>query len=193
MDNISSGLVIEPATPPPPGGPAVIAQRAPFLGWMAKHLVLPLTPFFVGSAIRIVRTGELSASAFDPAELSFSLAMFCILGVVAAHRIHDREYRDIAFVVFVIGVAVFMSMFSFSVAESARLSTVRDEALIAAVQALKAEPKKTPDEIALISREKERQACERTVSTVLSVVVVLGVLFVGAGFAARDRYGLGEE
>lgn len=193
MDNIASPVHIEPAVPPPTASPPVIAQRAPFLGWLARHLVLPLIPFLVGSGIRMVRAGEVSISAFDPAELSFSLAMFCILGVVAARRLQAQEYREAAFVVFVIGVAIFMSMFAFSVVESDRLAELQENALDSTVQALKSGKAMSGGDLEAIAKVRERESCQRISFAILCVVICCGALFVVAGFAARDRYGLGEE
>jgi hypothetical protein len=192
MANDAEGLRIDPPTPAPP--PPVIAQRAPFLGWLAKQVVLPLTPFIVGCGIRTIRLHHLSVSCFDPAELCFSLAMFCLIGVVAARRLDSTEYREAAFALFAIGVAIFISLFSFSVIEAAQLDDTKDEALKEARLVFgSGHVNVSQPEIDRVLRASEQVRCKDTLETILYSVACVGAVFLLAGFAMRDRYGLGEE
>lgn len=179
--------LIDPPTPP------VVAQRAPLVGWIAKYLLLPLAPFLVGLAIRWVWAGALSWRCFDPAELSFSLAMLCLFGVASARRLDDAQSRELAFAVFVVGVAIFVSMFAFSIVELSRLESGRQFALQQAVTLLEAATPASSDAIASLRNVLDGNESERILTRILYSVVGLGMFFVLAGLVLRDRYGLGEE
>jgi hypothetical protein len=180
---------IEPEIPAPP----VISQRAPLLGWIAKYVLLPLTPFLVGFAIRLVGTGELTWRCFDPAELSFSLAMLCLFGVASARRLDDSESREIAFALFVVGVSIFVSMFSFSIVELTRLDSSQHVALTHAIDLLATRAPTGTAELATLRSSLDGGESVGILRRILVSVAALGLLFVIAGLVLRDRYGLGEE
>jgi len=176
-----------------PPSPPVVAQRAPLLGWIAKYLLLPLTPFLVGLAIRWVGAGALSWPCFDPAELSFSLAMLCLFGVASARRLDNAQSREVAFAVFVIGVAIFISMFAFSIVELSRLESTRYLALQQAIDALAIPAPISRNTLDGLRSTLDGNQSESILHRILCSVAGLGVLFVVAGLILRDRYGLGEE
>jgi hypothetical protein len=196
MASDKSGLTIESPKPAPNPKPPVIAQRAPFVGWLGRHILLPLTPFIVGSLIRTLKSGRLSISSLDPTELSFSLAMFCLIGVVAARKIEIIQYREAAFAVFVVGVAIFMSLFSLSVAQAWQFENTRDQALKEAEAALEQKQQgelPNHNQILQIMRKSDQESCQHTLEMTLAAAGGLGFLFVVVGFTLRDRYGLGED
>lgn len=181
------------ANVPSPPKPPTVAQRTSLMGWLARNAVVPLTPFLVGSAIRWIRAGQLNVSCFDPAELAFSLAMFCIVCVASARRLEDTDQRELAFALFVIGVAVFISMFSFSVVEASRRASQEHDALGAALTLLKNGAAVPGSELTALAAAHAGSDTNRILLTILSVVAVLGILYIVAGLVFRDRYGLGED
>lgn len=180
-----------PAAPPPPQ--TKVPQRRRALAWLARNVVLPLTPFIIGAAIRVIRSHDISIAAFDPGELTFSLAMLCLLGVAAAWRLQDRDDRDVAFAIFVIGVAFFVSMFAFTIVEESRLSEVRASAMNSAISHLSSGAALSAGEISDLVKSKEQQASERTLQTIFYVVLAVGIATVITALGLRNRYGLGDE
>jgi uncharacterized membrane protein YoaK (UPF0700 family) len=187
-----SFAIAPPAAPPPPQT-RVPQQGRGAVAWLARNVVLPLTPFVIGATIRIIRSGTITISAFDPGELAFSLAMLCVIGVASARRLQDRDDRDVSFSIFVIGVAFFVSMFAFAVIEESRLINVRNEAMTAAITQLKSGTGLSSNQVTELSRDKEQRASERTLHTIFWVLVVVGAIIVPTMLALRDRYGLGDE
>lgn len=190
-------VIVEPEQISPPASPPVapIGEDLPpgWKSWLSRNVLLPLTPVLVGAVIRFIGNGRLSLSAFDPGEAAFSFAAFCLLGLVAASRVDDPEYKHTASVAYIIGITFFMSMFALSVAESA--SHARASAL--AIQDLAggyaSNPLPAAAEIVALSREEMRLASTNRLSIILALVAVVGFVFVAISLAFRDKYRLGES
>ncbi len=163
-----------------------------WLGWLCANIVLPLTPALIGASIRLIHDG-LSIDIFEPGELAFSLAMFCLLGAVSARRVTDREYRDTAFTAFTVGVAFFMSMFAISVLIAAQLSSAMEAAIGDLTAGFSQTPAPSSAVIDELARVNERLHTRKTFKTILLFVGTMGFLFVGTALVFRDKYRLGDE
>ena len=84
-------------------------------GWIAKHLVLPLIPFIFGTLIRFVLHGPFICAIFDPAELSFSMAMLCFLVTLNASKLRDNSLAEGISFFNILGMIIFISLFVLTV------------------------------------------------------------------------------
>jgi hypothetical protein len=75
---------------------------------------LPLTPFITGAIIRGVGGVQGYQSVFDVAELSFSMAMLCLLVVASAGRISDPHLRESLVGLWIFVGVVFLALFVLS-------------------------------------------------------------------------------
>lgn len=81
-------------------------------GWVAKNVVLPLAPFVVGAAVRWAHLGEASLEVVNPAELSFSVAMVCLLVMSSASRLPNPHLRDAIGSIFGFGLVIMVALFA---------------------------------------------------------------------------------
>ena len=82
--------------------------------WFFTRVILPLTPSIVGIFIRYIHTGVFSVFLFNPMELSFSIAMLCLLVLFSIQKIEDREIRNILSVIYIILLIFFIGIFALS-------------------------------------------------------------------------------
>ena len=169
-------------------------SRRGWLSWLCANVILPLTPALVGASIRFIHRSEFTFNVFDPAEVAFSLAMFCLLGAVSANEIKGNAERDTVFTAFTIGVAFFMAMFALSVFLSSELTYSNEiaiEGLTASVNGQLSDSAKS--DVSVISRTQNRARIDATISLILKVVGLVGFVFVGLALVFRDKYRLGES
>jgi hypothetical protein len=85
-----------------------------FLAWATKHLLLPLTPFITGAIIRAVAGMHGYQDVFDVGELSFSMAMLCLLVVASASRVSDQHLRESLVGIWIVPGVIFLALFALS-------------------------------------------------------------------------------
>lgn len=112
---------------------------------------------------------------------------------MAARRIDNKQYREAAFTLFVIGVALFMSLFSFAVAEDARAHSLGSAAIVNAQHALNSPQRTSVADMPRLLLIEERSDSVETQHVILWCTAILAAVFVVAGFIMRDRYALGED
>jgi hypothetical protein len=109
---------MQPAVPsppstvlPPPPTTTPSGGFTQFVAWAAKNLLLPLTPFITGALIRGVSGVQGYQSVFDVGELSFSMAMLCLLVVVSAGRVQDQNLRESLVGIWIFAGVIFLALF----------------------------------------------------------------------------------
>lgn len=75
-------------------------------GWIAKNVLLPLTPFFIVAIFRFIFQGW-NMAILEPGLLSFSMAMLCLMITKSANKLIDPDEKDIVYNYF----TVFMILF----------------------------------------------------------------------------------
>jgi len=121
---------MQPAAPLPPATvlPPPQATRdsggfTKFVAWAAKNLLLPLTPFITGAIIRGVSGVQGYQSVFDVGELSFSMAMLCLLVVVSAGRVQDQNLRESLVGLWIFAGVIFLALFVVSTFVKVQIDT----------------------------------------------------------------------
>jgi hypothetical protein len=94
------------------------------LGWFLKNVLLPLLPFVIATVIRYINLGQLSLQILDGGELSFSMAMSCILILSSVSRLSDKEARDVITNILYIGVGLFVAMFACSILAKVHMESI---------------------------------------------------------------------
>lgn len=84
------------------------------ISWASKRVLLPLGPFFVGASIRYVHDGTVNRSLFDPTELSFSMAMLCLLVSFSINKLDDKDLADSLNGLYGVALLFFFAMFAAS-------------------------------------------------------------------------------
>ena len=84
------------------------------IGWVSRNVLLPLLPFIVGACIRSVHLGQLSLEIVDPAELSFSMAMVCILANRGAGKLTDKPLSDTLTSLYFVCIVLFLALFTYA-------------------------------------------------------------------------------
>ncbi len=82
------------------------------VAWVLKNLLLPLLPFGLGALIRILSALSIDRSAFDPADLSFSLAILCLLVSVSARKLQDPHTSSSISSMFIMFGCLFLTLFA---------------------------------------------------------------------------------
>jgi hypothetical protein len=83
--------------------------------WIAKNVLLPLSPFFVGALIRVLHTGRLTLDSMNPAELSFSMAMMSLVVSMTASKLTDQHLKDSITYMYQIALIIFLALFACAV------------------------------------------------------------------------------
>lgn len=83
--------------------------------WIAKNVLLPLTPFFVGALIRTLHTGRVTLESFNPAELSFSMAMMSLVVSMSASKLTNPDLKDSITYMYQIALIIFLALFACAV------------------------------------------------------------------------------
>jgi len=112
---------------------------------------------------------------------------------MAARRIVNKEYREAGFAIFVIGVALFMSLFSLAVAEDTRFYMLRATAVSNAQDSLASARPLGAKDISQLLLVADRKDSEDTEHVIFGCTLVLAIIFILAGFAMRDHYASGED
>jgi hypothetical protein len=81
----------ETSNPPPP---KANINPLDLMEWGFKYVFTPIIPFIIGATICLLEAGRWTLNALDPAELSFSLAMFCLFATVSARKLKESEFRE---------------------------------------------------------------------------------------------------
>jgi hypothetical protein len=102
-----------------------------FVAWAAKNLVLPLTPFITGAIIRAVSGLQGYQSVFDVGELSFSMAMLCLLLVVSAGRLSDHHLREALVGLWILAGVIFLALFVVSTFVKVQIDSGTNDLILA--------------------------------------------------------------
>lgn len=89
-------------------------MKKEIIGWLSKRVLLPLTPFLVGAVIRYLYVGSVQRSIFDPAELSFSMAMLSLLVLLSIGKLDDRSLAESLSGFYTLILVMFLVFFSFA-------------------------------------------------------------------------------
>jgi surface polysaccharide O-acyltransferase-like enzyme len=92
-----------------------ISKSNNMIGWISRNLLLPLSPFVVGALIRTLQNGSLSLDVLDPGELSFSMAIMLCMVSISAGRLNNEQLRDSLTNMYLVGVIVFLVLFTLSI------------------------------------------------------------------------------
>jgi hypothetical protein len=173
-------------------------------GWLAKYVLAPLSPFIVGAALRMLHAEAWSVSAFDPGELSFSLAMFCLFVTLSLQRRTELSAKDVLDTFFTIGTLLFIAMFSFSVIQSAELSDHKTSAITNLSDAVKSISLSSQSDITTqvsslvtkidtLSKIEEQKTNQRKLNNGIIIIGLAGFCFIVLGTAFQRQYGLSLE
>jgi hypothetical protein len=164
------------------------------LGWSMKYIIVPLLPFFIGAGIRLIdNNGGWSWGMLHPSELSFSLAMFCILGNVYARKLEDEKIRETLSGLFIAGIVIFMSMFAFSVSQDSQLNNLRTDTVSTIISEANQKGALPYNEIKELAQEQNIQIIIHKLNVILSIVSIAGAIYIFMGLTFRHFYKLGEE
>ena len=177
------------ATPSPPG-----VDKADLWAWGTTYLLLPLLPFIIGTMIRIVKQRGVGLNPFQPKELAFSLAMYCLVSAVFAERIDEASVKVSISNWFKAGTIIFISLFTWSVLEVTALASLQKIGMDVVLKGATGGGAWTTDEVQkLIYQQTLAQEIQDTLSIIMLIVFVLGIVFVWHGARSRHLYGLGKK
>lgn len=177
-------------SPPPPN---TNIDWADITGWLMRYAVLPLSPFFIGAIIRYIARLRFSLSIFEPAELAFSLAMFCMLVTISSRQLRDSDYKHTIAGLFTFGAFLFVALFATSVLFS-ELFVNNMQIFVQSLIMEVSNPSASPN--TLIENYMNANSLETNYERQLLIlywVAFLGSLFIGVGIRYRHIYGLGDE
>jgi hypothetical protein len=158
-----------------------------------KYVIIPLTPFIIGACIRLLESESASWSALDPAELSFSLAMFCLLGNISARRLEKSQYREAIAGVFVVGAVLFISLFAYSVLKSQQLDNLERSSIERILRQVTESGTLARIDIEEMVEHAATATILQRLNLVLGIVSSVGLIYVCMGLGFRHIYGLGDE
>jgi hypothetical protein len=192
-------MVTNQLNPPPaitpPIAPLVNPHKYELKGWLAKYLLFPLSPFFIGLFLRFVNFHSLvfkSIYMSNAEGLAFSLIMFCLLGSITARRLDDKGVQSFLYNTFIIGVIIFSALFAISTWLSIDVVNNEQKALLNLTNFINGSQTSTYT-IQIGAFAQERLDGSMELSHILIATFILGVVFIGMGVLYRQFYGLGED
>ncbi len=175
-----------------PEGPLVRPAGYRIIPWLAKYILFPLTPFIVGSTIRIIQSNDVTFRVFDTEELSFSLAVLCLLTILASERLDNADYKFTIFALFSVGLFLFTSFYIVSVSESFRLEGLNASVIIN-FEKIADKSAAITNNISDLVLSTQRNDSQRILDKLFWYTLPTGLLFITAGVYFRRIYGLGDE
>ena len=175
---------------PSPPEPTQI-NKADLANWTMKYALVPLIPFLIGALIRWLENG-IGWNAFKPVQLTFALAMFCLLVYASAERLDSLQYKETIQTIYVLGMVLFIALFTYATVKDSQLSGIHNRTRDKLIEAAE-DPGWASKE--MINQHVQQDVIDNINNTntlVVGISVVLGALFILFGLRLRHSYRIGD-
>jgi hypothetical protein len=159
------------------------------LAWISKHIVAPLGLFLVGALARYLFGGGTGRQIFDPAELSFAMSMLCLLVILSAAKLRDKQLMSSLVYGFALAMILFVSLFAWASMLEVQIETAVDQSLATLGKSLQG----AGLDPALVGGALEEGICaseKAAVERLRNFALVLSVLTVTFALACKVKFKL---
>lgn len=99
------------------------------LSSLSTSVFLPLIPFALALVIRGIFWGQFRWEMFEPAEITFAVAMYLMMCMIGSKNLTDKELANSLFTPYLTFALVFIALFTLSVFLSAYSASIVSETL----------------------------------------------------------------
>ncbi|MGB0385169.1 MAG: hypothetical protein ACPGWR_10125 [Ardenticatenaceae bacterium] len=175
---------------PSPPKPTRI-DMADLANWAMKYALVPLIPFLIGALIRWLENG-IGWNAFKPVQLTFALAMFCLLVYASAERLDRLQYKETIQSIYVLGMVLFIALFTYATVKDSQLSELHNRTRDKLIEAAEAQGCVSKETVNQHAQEDVIDNINNTNTLVVGISGFFGVVFILFGVGLRHWYRIGD-